>query len=96
MAVDDATSDHLTLIIIVMIKRACVDRTDQLPDGQLGSSPETAFEEIGSRGKFISALPPGLDLKSVADLQPRSVRAQTAELVPSRLFANCPETGAIA
>ena len=21
-------------------KRACVDRTDQLPDGQLGSSPE--------------------------------------------------------
>ena len=63
---------------------------------QPGNFPQTGFEEIGSRGKFISALLPGLDLKSVADLQPRSVRAQTAELVPSRLFANRPETGAIA
>ena len=53
--------------------------------------PETGFEEIGSRGKFINALPPGLDLNSVTDLQPRSVRAQTAESVPSRLFANCAE-----
>jgi hypothetical protein len=28
------------------VKRACVDRTDQLLDGQLGGSPETGFEEI--------------------------------------------------
>lgn len=27
-------------------KRACLDRTDQLPDGQVGSSPETAFEGV--------------------------------------------------
>jgi len=27
-------------------RRASVDRTDQLPDGQLGSSPETGFEEM--------------------------------------------------
>src|SRR5271165_5454977 len=27
-------------------ERACLDRTDQLPDGQVGSSPETAFGEI--------------------------------------------------
>jgi hypothetical protein len=59
--------------------------------GQVPSTRQTEFEEIGSQGEFISALPPGLDLNSVADLQPRSVRAQTAESVPSRLFANCAE-----
>ena len=37
-------------------KRASVDRTDQLPDGQPGSSPETAFAEIMRGYAFIDSL----------------------------------------
>jgi hypothetical protein len=32
--------------LVTPLKRACVDRADQLPDGQLGSSAETGFSEM--------------------------------------------------
>jgi hypothetical protein len=43
------------------VKRASVDRTDPLPDGQLGRSPET-FDEMGTHAAVDeSSNSPGLE-----------------------------------
>jgi hypothetical protein len=54
---DGQAGSHRFVRRITTEKRASVERTDQLPDGQLGSSPETVFEEMTVRAPFANSTP---------------------------------------